>query len=227
MQPLTIQASESLSLYHLVRSPLDYDPGDKDARYPTILALHGHGSNERDLMHLSGGLQDELLWISGRGPVQSGLNAYDWYPVQRMGAPDPQLLEAGLEKIDAFITELLATYPIDPQRLFLMGFSQGTMMSLSYLLTRPKRVAGVIAQSGYIPTEAGLKVAVDQLKGKPVVMTHGLEDSRMPLAWARQSRDLLESYGVNVSYHEFHMDHEITGESLAAVYEWLGEQLGS
>ncbi|CAG0986011.1 hypothetical protein ANAEL_02025 [Anaerolineales bacterium] len=54
-----------------------------------------------------------------------------------MRKPDPALLAAALERIDNFISELLATYPIDPQKLFLMGFSQGSMISMSFLLTRP------------------------------------------------------------------------------------------
>ncbi len=220
-----IEEGKSLSIYHLVQFPASYFPDQGQTRYPAIFALHGHGSNERDLIGLAPHLQENLLWISGRGPVEFAPGAYDWYPVTQFGRPDPDHLEATLEKIDSFISEMLDTYPIDPQKFFLMGFSQGSMISMSFLLTRPHRIAGVIAQSGYVPMQSGLHIDEAGVKGKPVVMTHGFEDPSMPLEWSHQSRDFLLRHGVNVDYHNFHMGHTITEESLTAVRGWLDRQL--
>lgn len=222
---MAIETRSNLSIYHLVRFPAGFDPDNTHLRYPAILALHGHGSNERDLIGLADSLPENLLWISGRGPIQFAPNSYDWYPVTQFGKPDPELLGVALDSIDHFITELLSTYPIDAGNLFLMGFSQGSMISMSYLLKYPQRVRGVIAQSGYIPVDGGLQVDEQGVRGKPVIMTHGLEDSRMPLEWSRQTRDFLLRSGVDVEYHNFHMDHTITEESLAAVKIWLEKQL--
>ena len=222
---MEIEARKNLSIYHLVRFPAGYNPQDRDSLYPSILALHGHGSNERDLIGLADALPENILWISGRGPINFVPDGYDWYPVTQFGKPDPELLAEALERIDHFISELLSTYPIDPQYLFLMGFSQGSMISMAYLLRYPERIQGVIAQSGYIPAASGLQVDENNARGKSVIMTHGLEDTRMPLAWSHQSRDLLLSYGVDVEYHNFHMDHAITAESLAAIKLWMDRQL--
>ena len=225
MKQIPVEEGTHLSIYHLTRFPAGYNPADKETRYPAIFALHGHGSNERDLIGLSDSLQDNLLWISGRGPVDFAPGAYDWYTVTQFGKPDPDILAAALARIDNFISELLATYPIDPQKFFLMGFSQGSMMSMSFLLTRPQRIAGVIAQSGYIPLQSGLVVDEAGVKGKPIVMTHGFEDSSMPLEWSHQSRDFLLGLGVDLTYHNFHMGHTITTESLGVIKEWLDKQL--
>lgn len=225
MNQIPVEVRTNLSIYHLLRMPAGYNPADKETRYPAIFALHGHGSNERDLIGLAPHLQDNLLWVSGRGPVDFAPGAYDWYPVTQFGRPDPVHLEAALASIDRFLSELLDAYPIDPQKLFLLGFSQGSMISMSFLLTRPHRIAGVIAQSGYVPMQSGLQVDEAGVKDKPVVMTHGYEDSSMPLEWSHQSRDFLQRYSVNVEYHNFHMDHTITAESLAAVRAWLDRQL--
>ena len=221
----TAVENAQLSIYHLVHYPASYQPEDTQTRFPMILALHGHGSNERDLIGLTSHLPDNILWISGRGPVDFGPDAYDWYPVSEMGLPNPDYLETALEKIDIFITELLSIYPIDPQKIFLMGFSQGSMISMSFLLTRPNRIRGVIAQSGYVPLEAELSLHEDEIKGKPIIMTHGLEDSRMPLEWSQRSRDFLLRNGLDVEYHNFHMDHTITEESLGVIRNWLETQL--
>ena len=222
---MTIETKQNLSIYHLVRFPKTYHPEDVDTRYPAILALHGHGSNERDLISLAEALPDNLLWISGRGPIHFATNAYDWYPVTQFGKPEPKLLGEALDRIDQFIGELVAAYPIDQKNLFLMGFSQGSMISMSYLLKYPENIKGVIAQSGYLPLESDLQIDEEHLRGKPVIMTHGFEDSRMPLQWSHQTRDFLVSHGVDLEYHNFHMDHTITPESLAAVRTWLEKQL--
>lgn len=214
-----------LSIYHIVKFPESFNSQPDLTKYPSILALHGHGGNEHNLIDLAAFLPENLLWISGRGPVESSLGSYDWYPVSQFGRPDPDLLEQSLSKIEIFIQELITAYPIDPQKVFLMGFSQGTMISLSYLLTHPQSIAGVIAQSGYVPIESGLHIDQDGVKGKPVLMIHGLEDSRMPLEWSQASRDFLLRHGVALDYQNFHMDHTITTDSLAAVKTWLEKQL--
>jgi phospholipase/carboxylesterase len=63
------------------------------------------------------------------------------------------------------------------------------------------------------------------VKGKPIIMTHGIEDASMPLEWSHQSRDFLLSLGVDLKYHNFHMDHTITAESLGVIKKWLDKQM--
>jgi phospholipase/carboxylesterase len=210
-----------LSIFHLTRFPLTYQVGEPQSRYPAILALHGHGSNERDLIELAPLFQENLLWISGRGPHELSPGSYDWYHVEQIGRPNPAYLAAALETLDAFITEVLDNYPIDPQKFFLMGFSQGSMIAMSYALTRPGRVSGIIAQSGYIPGEAGLKVDLAGIKDKPFIITHGLEDPMISIDTGHRTRDTLLSLKARVAYHEFHMGHSISSESIAVIRTWL------
>ena len=218
---MKIETHTQLSILHLARFPVAFQAGDMQTRYPAVLALHGHGSNERDLIELAPLFQDNLLWISGRGPYELAPGSYDWYRFKQLGRPDPVFLEAALQGLDQFIGELLDAYPIDPQKFFLLGFSQGSMISMSYTLTRPARVSGVIAQSGYIPGESGLQVDAQGIKGKPFIITHGLEDPVFPVDTGRRTRDTLLGLGASVAYHEFHMGHATSRESLAAVRTWL------
>ena len=218
---MAIEKHNDLSIFHLVRFPLTYPAADSPARYPAVLALHGHGSNERDLIELAPLFPDNLLWISGRGPFELAPGSYDWYKMEQLGRPNPLHLAAALNKLDGFIAELLAAYPIDPARFFLMGFSQGSMIAMSYALTHPSRVSGIIAQSGYIPGEAGLEVDAAGVKGKPFIITHGLEDPVFPVDTGRRTRDTLLSLNAAVEYHEFHMGHGTSSDSLAAVRSWL------
>jgi phospholipase/carboxylesterase len=109
--------------------------------------------------------------------------------------------------------------------LFLLGFSQGSVVSVSYALTKPQRIAGVIAQSGYIPLESGLQIDEAGIKNKPFILTHGIQDSLIPVEWDRRSRDTLHALGANLEYHEFNMGHHVTEESLKVIATWLEKQL--
>ena len=221
-----IMSSDSLSLVHRIEFPASAQGRDEERRYPTILALHGRGSNEEDLIGLAPHLPGGLLWISPRAPLPLGPGSYEWYRVREIGRPDPDQVLASLETLDHFIDEILATYPIDPQKLFLLGFSQGTILSTGYSLTRPSRVAGVIAQSGYFPQYVNLMIDEAGVNGKPFILTHGEQDTMLPVDWGRASRDRLQALGADVEYHEFQMGHNVSMESLEVIHRWLEKQLG-
>lgn len=216
--------SKNLSLPHLVQYPASYGE-NSPSKYPTILALHGRGSNEEDLIGLAPYLPNHLLWISPRGTFPLGPGSYEWFQITQIGKPDPTRLTNALTTVDRFIDEIIASYPVDRDKLYLLGFSQGSIVSLSYTLTRPQRVAGVIAQSGYIPQESGLQIAEAGVNGKPFLLTHGIQDAMLPVDWARRSRDILQNLHADVEYHEFNMGHQVTAESLDVMATWLEKQL--
>ena len=219
-----------LSLHHLTQFPASHSP-TSDSVYPTILALHGRGSNESDLIGLARYLPKEFLWISPRGTFSLGPDAYEWYRVKIIGKPEPEQVASALETLDNFIDQILVTYPINPQKLFLLGFSQGSILSMCYMLGRPNKVAGVVAQSGYIPknisNDEDFQIIESDLKDKPIIVTHGREDSMIPVDWARASRDFLQNLGIYLSYYEFNMGHNISTESISVINTWLEKQLNS
>ena len=217
--------TKQLSLHHLIQYPASMESQEFSILYPTILALHGLGSNEQDLIGLAPHLPNTFLWISPRAPLVAGRDSYEWYRVKMIGRPGPEQVASAIETIDHFIDEILSAYPIDPNRLFLLGFSQGSLLSMCYALQHPKRVAGVIAQSGYIPSQVNLQIDEVGLKNKPFLLTHGEQDTMIPIEWARASRDRLQSLSVDLTYHEFQMGHHVSLDSLEVISEWLEKQL--
>lgn len=215
----------NLSLHHLTRFPAP--PTGADSVHPTILALHGRGSNEQDLIGLAPYLPKELFWISPRGTFSLGPGSYEWFQVTQIGKPDPIRLQDTLQTIDTFIDEIIKSYPVDKNKLYLLGFSQGSLVAMSYTLTKPASVTGVIAQSGYIPHEAGLQFDEAGIKNKPFILTHGIQDHLLPIDWARRSRDTLQVLGADLEYHEFNMKHQVSEESLAVIDTWLKKHLKS
>jgi len=218
-------STKQLSLHHLVQFPNSAQPQGSNVLYPAILALHGLGSNEQDLIGLAPHLPDGFLWISPRAPFILGQNSYEWFRVKVIGRPDPEQVASALETIDHFIDEILSAYPIDPDKLFLLGFSQGSLLSMCYALEHPARLAGVIAQSGYIPGQLNLEINETDLKGKPFILTHGVQDTMIPVEWARASRDRLQKLGVDLTYDEFQMGHNVSLDSLEVISKWLTKQL--
>lgn len=210
-----------LSIIHIVKYPSTYEADKPNKKYSLILTLHGHGSNENDLIGLSTELQNDLFWVSGRGPQTFGNNAYDWYQLP----PSPEKIAAVLKRINIFIEELKTTYPIDTSNVFLMGFSQGSMIALSYAMAFPESISGVIAQSGAIPSNIGLEINNEGLQGKPIIITHGIEDRMMPIERGRQTRDFLKELKVDITFKEFHMGHTINSQSISAVKQWLDLKL--
>lgn len=219
-------SAKQLSLPHLIRLPGLAQGVESDLLYPAILALHGRGSNEGDLIELAPHLSEQLLWVSPRAPLALGPGSYEWYRVRVIGKPEPEQLFSAIETVDHFIDEILSAYPIDPQRLYLLGFSQGSLLSMCLALTHPQRIAGVIAQSGYIPTGVTLEIEEEEIRGKPFLLTHGEQDTLIPVEWGRASRDRLQQLGIDVTYHEFQMGHSVSMESLTAISIWLQQQLG-
>jgi phospholipase/carboxylesterase len=83
-------------------------------------------------------------------------------------------------------------------------------------------LAGVVAMSGRLPRQV-LEREPDReaLKGKPVLVTHGLYDSVLPIGQGREARDYLRALPVALAYREYPMAHEVSAESLRDVTTWL------
>lgn len=199
-----------------------------DGPYPTVIALHGRGSDEADLLGLAPYLDDRLLWISPRAPL-SLEGGYEWYRLPAVGQPDQATFNAALSTLKRFIDEAAQAYPIDPRQLYLLGFSQGGMLAYAHGLSHPGSVAGVVAHSSYIPLKSLLAAPVGLdlpgVAGKPFAIVHGTQDPMIPVRWAREARDYLTQAGADVTYHEFPMAHNVSDRSLAAIDYWMQNQL--
>ena len=99
-------------------------------------------------------------------------------------------------------------------------------MSASVALIQPELVAGAVLMSGRIPLEIRQLIASnEELSGFPFLVVHGTADMVLPITYGRDSRELLSSLPVDLTYHEYPMGHEVSQESLGDVTAWLTEQL--
>jgi phospholipase/carboxylesterase len=109
-----------------------------------------------------------------------------------------------------------------PGRIVLMGFSQGAVMSLDVGIRYPKRLAGVIALSGYLYSADSLgreKSAASS--GLPILLAHGTYDDVLPLAGSRQACKALQAHGFQARLVEYPMGHQVIPEELEEVRSFL------
>jgi phospholipase/carboxylesterase len=139
---------------------------------------------------------------------------------------DPDEAERSRLLILKFVDELTQSYNIDRERVFLMGFSQGCIMSLAAALTMPQKFAGIVGMSGRLLPGILTKTAPEeQLRGLPMMIVHGTQDSVLTIDYGRAIRDALQELPVDLTYREYPIGHQVSQQSLADITEWLTERL--
>jgi phospholipase/carboxylesterase len=223
---MRLMAADNLSLVHVVRPPQEVVSG----KPPLLLLLHGIGSHEQDLFGMAPLLDKRFFVVSARAPIMLMPGGYGWFNIQFMqdGAiiPDIAQAEASTLLLVKFIDELIDAYGVDPNCVYLMGFSQGAMMSLSVALTHPDKVSRVVAMSGRLAEQAiAGKASMEEIRRLEVFVTHGTFDNVLPVEAGRACRDELVKLGIPHTYREYPMAHEVTMDALRDVTAWLKSTL--
>lgn len=210
------------TLVHKILPP----KGGQDLKHPALFMLHGRGANEDDLLGFAEYLDERFFIISPRAPFPFPLGGgFTWYDVLEVGRPEPKMFAESYSKLAQFLDDAMKDYPVDSKRIFFLGFSMGTMMSYSLLLTKPELIAGVVANSGYVPEETNLQFQWDKLASKSVFIAHGIYDPVIPLQLSRRAKELFSQTQAEVTYKEYPMAHQISEESLNDFSTWLTQRL--
>lgn len=217
-----------LSLTHLVRPP--QSPAQQGSKPSLLALLHGVGSNERDLFQLVPYLDPRFQIVSLRAPLVRGPQSFAWFEPEFLPHGEfriaPEQIAASRDRIAAFLDEAVAAYGADAERVYLLGFSQGAIMSLTLALTQPELLAGAVPIAGRIPPEVEpWIVAPERTAGLPLLLEHGRFDQVIPIAWAHRARPILERQGVALDYHEYDAPHSITPSMLDDATAWLTARL--
>ncbi len=215
----------SLSLFHRAAPPRS----GLEARPPLLLLLHGYGANEDDLFSLAPYLDERFMIVSARAPVVLQPMSYAWFNLgftPQGIVVNPKEVEESRHTLHKFIGGAVEAYECDPNAVYLMGFSQGAMMSLAEALTHPGSAAGVVAMSGrLLPQALPRDSDKDALVGLPVFVAHGARDMLLPISHGREARAALSELPVDLTYREYDMGHEISEDSLTDITRWLKERL--
>jgi len=186
---------------------------------------HGRGADEHDLLGLADVLDPgrRLHVATPRAPLQlPGWPGNHWYVVPRVGYPDPDTWRAAYAALAGFHDELWERTGTTPETTVFGGFSMGSVMSYSLGLGADRPApAGILAFSGFVPTVEGWEPGLADRTTTRVFIAHGRNDPIMEIAFARRARELLESGGLDVDYHESDVAHTIDPAHVPAAEAWL------
>lgn len=194
-----------------------------------LVLHHGRGTSERDLIGLAGFLDPDqrLRVVTPRAPLTlPGSPGYHWYLVPRVGYPDRETFEAARAALAELHDRLWEETGVGPERTVLAGFSMGAVMSYAMGLgaDRPP-VSGILAFSGFVPTVEGWEPSLGDRTGTRAFVSHGRNDPIIGIEFAERARDLLEEGGLDVTYRESELGHQIDPAHLREASAWLGETL--
>jgi phospholipase/carboxylesterase len=188
---------------------------------PLLVFLHGRGADEEDLLGLAPTLDERLFIISARAPFEFEFGGYTWFDMGGELIPDPASFRESCDRLHQFLLDIRSGYSVDPSRMFLFGFSMGTIMSYAMALTKPELVRGVSANSGCIPEGTHLAFRWQELQNVGFFVTHGTYDSVLPVELGRRSAELLKGSNAQFTYREYPADHQLTEEGMKDVAEWM------
>lgn len=196
-----------------------------------IVLLHGLGADGADLIDLAphwATAAPHARFVAPDAPFPCDMAPYgrQWFSLQDRSPP---VVLAGVERaaplLNAFIDAELASLGLTPDRLVLMGFSQGTMMALHVAPRRPQPVAGVMGFSGRLAGPE--RLAADTVSRPPVLLVHGEEDQVVPVDALDAAAGALAAAGFSVESHRRPgLDHGIDGDGVALGAAFLTRVLG-
>ena len=217
---------ENPPLEHVSSEP-DAEPDEGPA--PAVVLIHGRGADERDLLPIAQRLSDSLHVLSVRAPdrLQGG---YTWYDLDlsagglHVSQPDSEGFRRSLDRLHEFVEWATETYDIDPERVGLLGFSQGAITSLSALIERPEQYRWVVALNGYLA--ASHEDRAEAAAGKPIFVGAGETDQIIPAERAERAVSILRDAGVDVRFERYPVGHGTAPEEIEDVAGWVDERLG-
>ncbi|GEK35003.1 alpha/beta hydrolase [Kurthia sibirica] len=197
----------------------------ENTQYPAVFLLHGMGSNEKDLPGLLNNLHEPCHIFSLQGPIIQA-PGYAFFTIEEFGKPDRLVFDKIVLHIKAFIEEAIEEYAIDSTKIFLLGFSQGAILTqtLSLILGSDK-LAGAVVLSGYLPQHVKDEYGKESVAGLPMLITHGKMDYVLPLQWGENSRDFFKHQKALVNYMEFDDGHGVTQAVQTEIIRFLSHHM--
>lgn len=204
--------------YHYeIYLPSNMDP---NKRYPTIFTLHGKGSNEKHMFGLVAPLSEDFIIIGIRGDMTLGAG-FQYYELKSLGNPIREIFDQAIQQLEAFIHYATEKYPIDMNKRYLLGFSQGAILSMTLALTMGEQLKGIVALNGYVPEFVKTEYPTRSVEGLSVFVSHGEFDSVFPIRIGQETAAYFQKLTPNLTFKTYPTDHGVSEENQHDFVDWL------
>lgn len=238
-KPLALALLLTCSLAHaepelLADMPLTYleqaSPETRDQ--PLVIFLHGYGSNEDDLFGIRESLPDHYTVLSVRGRLELGSGGYQWFNRRTDSAQydgNSEDLKLSAEALTDFVRRVTEKYHTQPDKVFLVGFSQGAMMTYEVALRHPEVLHGIAALSGrLLPVVRTQVKSASSYRNLSVFIGHGTADPQVPYSGATDALTYLQSLSLAPQFHSYPgVVHTISATEVADLANWIATSLTS
>ena len=202
-----------------------------------VIWLHGLGADGNDFAGLVPELDlsgcPAIRFIFPHAPslpvtINGGYVMPAWYDIHGadlLSRQDAAGIRRSEQAIQALITQEIAR-GIAPECVVLAGFSQGCAMALHTGLRYPKKLAGIMALSGYLPLAETFAAERTEVNANtPIFMAHGSQDPVVIPARGEATRDLLTGLGYAVQWHSYPMPHSVHPREISDIGAFLTQVL--
>ena len=199
-----------------------------------IVLVHGYGADGNDLIGLADPLAPHLpdaIFVAPNAPQKCTGNpmGYQWFPIPWLDGSTEQAAADGMRQavvaLNAYLDDLEKSEGIAPDRTILVGFSQGTMMSLHVAPRRERSFAGVVGFSGRLLDPELLDK--ETVSKPPIVLIHGDQDDVVPTSSMPLAASQLGNAGFDVTTHLSQgTGHGIAPDGLQVAYQFIAKHLG-
>lgn len=194
-----------------------------------VVFLHGVGADGHDLLGLARMMDlPDTQFFSPHAPFAYDMAPFghQWFSLMDR-RPEPMLagIQTAAPILDATLDALMERFELTPAQVALVGFSQGSMMSLYAAPRRKEPLAGVVGISGALLGGERLR---SELRSKPpICLIHGARDEVVPFAAMEIAKQQLEQHGLAVEAHaRAHLGHGIDEPSVAIAEKFLRRVFG-
>ncbi|MBL8457846.1 MAG: alpha/beta fold hydrolase [Zoogloea sp.] len=199
-----------------------------------VIWMHGLGADGHDFEPVIDEFDTDRLpftrFVFPHAPtrpvtINGGYVMRAWYDIVSSDFSTRREDPVGVRESAALIEALIArenARGVPDSRIVLAGFSQGGAIALHTALRHPKRLAGVLALSTYLPLADTLADEAAPANAKtPIFMAHGLDDPVIPCDFGKASADLLKAAGYPLEWRSYPMDHSLCLEEVQDLELWL------
>ena len=203
----------------------------------TVIWMHGLGADGHDFVSVIPELKlpenSKVKFIFPHAPIRpvtlnNGMEMRAWYDLlslDRSKTANEDDILTTVSWINQMLDEEISK-GTPSEKILLAGFSQGGVIALHTGLRYPKRLAGIMALSTYIPFKDNVIAEANNVqKGIPIFAAHGQFDPVIPFASWQDYVPSLETQGYEVESHAYPMEHSLCLEEINDISAWLQKTL--